>query len=226
MKFPDTTRANTYFTDYFNTYKNDPTKIQNYLSLYSSNLNVAANSVSLAGDALTYTNSQLGLLTSGTVSQATVTQLKTMYQNLCATLTTTTAGNTTPYEYLVKTAAVTGITGSKTYYLNNVPYAIIASGDYTVSASTPSTIGLIVASGNVTVNKDFSGMIIANGTVTLTKSVTANKQAVTMALAAMGDDVSVYLNFSSGSFSGNGSGGSIPLWDNLVDFTNWSKDTY
>ena len=233
MKFPSADMANAYFKDYYGASK---ASVQKYLDLYSNGivLNTGATQ-NMSGDGLTFDGANLGFLNPSGVPEASIAGIAASYANLCVTLSRTDSGAAaTAYDYYVDTAQLSAVSGIRTYSLGGVPKVIVTSGSYTIDSGTDGNVHIVIASGNVTVRRSFTGLIFAGGTVTLYSPVTASNALVQDALQALSNDddhdgVNVYyylypqhispLNVSTSTSGVNG-------WDlsALVTFRNWAKN--
>jgi hypothetical protein len=108
---------------------------------------------------------------------------------------------------------------------------LLKKGDYTISSATSDTIKIIVATGDVEVNSDFTGLIISGGTVNVMANLQADREGVSQAFAAkatIGADEKRILDFlkiTSEDDAGTGEH-SENNWnlDKLVTYQNWIKD--
>ena len=109
--------------------------------------------------------------------------------------------------------------------------AIVTNADYTCDSQSPANLQLIVSTGDVTINKNFSGVVIAKGTVTVNGSI-GTKEGETWVPPST--DWQTLLNATTGDgkklsdFLGNGSassGSGTNKWDigDLVVYGNWRK---
>ncbi|WP_283675013.1 hypothetical protein [Butyricicoccus sp. Marseille-Q5471] len=238
MKFPTVEDANRHFKDYFT---QNQAQLTEYLEMYTT-LSTALGSTQTSGYTLVKNADTdayaLREYVPADSLTTTASQLSKMYGQLCVTLSannsTTTATN--PYDYLVKGTALADLAEGKTWFYqdkNGVfqPVALIVRGDYTINSDTPDTVRVILATGNVTVHRDFSGLIISGNTITMTGSVNAvvsNEEEVIGAFTGLneaGQQFSDFLNVGV-TEGGNTVGGGSSNWslDSLVAFRNWSKN--
>ena len=252
FKFPtdDETKnyANKYFADYFSEHAED---IQKYLNIYCDLYDLKDNSIlGFAGGVYDSTNptddapSVFRLINDTAVPDINFT---TRYANLCATLSLTDDGKTedggdppeSPYEYYVNTTELSGLNGGTKYYPEGSTASnaqvIVADCDVTIDASDAEHVHLVIASGDVKVNSDFTGLIIAKGNIELNASVTADRDKVSDALEALKykDDNNrlkyYYFNFrpsDSGENENSNDNYSNTGWDMnaLVSYENWTKN--
>lgn len=230
MQFASTTDANHYFKDYFTVNKDDITR---YLAMYTDLSDLDGISQT-SGYAVYQSDGEYKLRGYAARDSLTATsnQLTTMFAQLSRTLSTNPVSTTAtdPYEYIVN--------GSKFseevpegehlwFYDGSDPVALAVNGTYTIDGSTPDTLRLILASGDVTVSQDFHGLIISGGTITMERSVYASEEDVVSAFSATNGDLkfSDFLNEGAGEDDSSGAGGSMGNWnlDGLVSFQNWLK---
>jgi hypothetical protein len=230
LRFSTPEQANAYFRDYYNA--NKPT-LQKYLVLYAKGILLGGSATkNLAGEAFTYDGTALGDIidSQGSVSSTSVGELADSYANLCATLSTAAdPGVASPYDYYVDTQQLEALDTTRLYASDGVEKAVVADGDYTIGTNnTPDTVHIVIASRNVTVDRDFTGMIIAGGNVRLNRSVTADRALTVDALGALVNGSAYYfLNpqhiapLNTGGASGGSEG-----WDlnTLVTYQNWAKN--
>lgn len=230
FKFPTPEDANRYFADYFTAHSEE---IQKYLNLYCSSYSLADSPILGAAGGVYDTDSEgaLSLLGATAIPPATLEAIRTSYSNLCVTLTRTEDDSDaeSPYYYYVNTGELASA-GTGALPLNGEDRVVVTtSADYRVSLAAP-TVNVIIASGSVTVDRDFTGLIIAGGDVTLNAAVTASRELVAEALQALvNPDGNGYLYLNpehiSPAYSSKDSDiGSI--WDlsALVTYENWTKN--
>lgn len=237
IQFPTPAYANAYFADYF---QHNYASIQRYLDLYSRGIFLNNPlTPNLAGGMYTFNtgaNTQdasddtRNLIDATSVPASTIQEISDSYANLCVTLSKDIKGNgeASPYEYFLDTNQ---ITGTATYSKDGAVRAVVTNAsEYKVSdALELGPVNLIISSGDILVDEDFTGIIIAKGTVSLLHSVTADSTAAMDALQALlADGGGSYLNpkyFSSedGSPEELPNGASWNL-NKLVTFENWKKN--
>lgn len=237
LKFPSTDMANAYFKDY---YASNKAVIQKYLDLYTNGVLLSGTATkNLAGEAFTFNGTTLSdtIIDANGVPAASIDGITSNYNNLRVTLSRTavdTSGAATAYDYYVDSAQMNGLNGVQVYALNSVPKVLVTNGGCTIDDTMDSNIHIVIASGNVIVQRDYSGLIIAGGTVTLNNNVTADRAKVSEALQALmyynKDDKKneyYFLNPAHISpFNSNGSVGSDDVWNMnvLVTYQNWGKN--
>lgn len=133
---------------------------------------------------------------------------------------------------------------SRVFHSNTGEAAVVANGDYTVNeagisavaGSGGGTLCVVIASGDITVETDFTGLLIAGGTIHVKDSVTLKadaKKAGMALLAKSNEGVRAYeylvdgenyivAGSTGGTMPGNYDGSSIDLGD-YVTYENWSK---
>lgn len=237
VTFNSTARANAFFAGYFG--QNSDTVV-NYLDSYLQSYS-AAQVVFSRGDTYSADNGKLGLLTAGDTQMqkrtATYgTTFRRLYTKLSATASLSEAeinAGLTPYRYLVNTAAVDelpdGVTdftedGGETSETNPAKGRVV-KGDYAVNAGE--TARLIICSGSVTVNADFSGTILAGGSVDLKAGISYSPEVSAVLQQAKNGTRRLvdYIAVGSGTGGKGSTSGSTSAWsvDELVTYQNWKK---
>ncbi|MEL4106309.1 hypothetical protein AAFA46_05635 [Oscillospiraceae bacterium WX1] len=232
VKFPSGERANDYFRDY---YAANSTALGKYTAVYTNGITLMNNAIkNISGEAYTFNAGLASVISKTTFSNTPISEYPGSYENLCVTLSKSVpgGGEASPFEYYLDDAQMAAVSGTTTYSKDgDVRVIVTNASNYNVSQA-PGTVSLILSTGNVTVDRDFSGLIIAKGTVELQANVTANSAAVSSALQALltskdGKTYYLYLNQDYFSPSDMGTGNeSAALWDlnNLVVFDNWRKN--
>ncbi|HWP79928.1 MAG TPA: hypothetical protein VN446_04740 [Candidatus Acidoferrum sp.] len=244
MEFGSREKANEYFKDYFS---RNQTEIEKYIDVYSDGISFFPSQPrTIAGGLVTYEQDDgdevgdAGLVdASAVVSPSTPARLTTMFTNLCSTLSTNMAADDpgiSVYDYIVDDDAMARITGDTYFYQENdddfdEPVALIVDHEYTVNSTTPGSIKVIVATGNITLRKDnFTGLLISGGNIYLEKSAEADHIGVSAAfqgIATVGGTGMTLLDFLKISTSANQSfaGGAGINWnlERLVTYDNWTK---
>ena len=243
FKFEDPALANVYFSDYFTEHADS---IQKYLDIYCEEYYPLADAASLglAGDAYAYIDDSqetLELIEATGVSDTTLEAIENSFNNLCVTLSRTNDGDDTaesPYDYYVDTEALLSLSAGMHYYPegseSSNAQVLVANGNVTISSGDTDTIHIVIASGNVEVCADFTGLIIAGGNVTLKADVTADRAAVADALQALSNDddedgiYEYYFLNPEHIAPVNSSAGQTEdsAWDmnELVTYENWTKN--
>ena len=246
FKFEDSELANTYFRDYFSEHSDS---IENYLNVYCSHegydvaYDIADDAgYGLAGEVYDYTDEAneageietvLSLVDATDVPASTLETIENSFDNLCLTLSRTDDGGETtaesPYEYYVDIKALEDFDKTGEYSHDGVVKAIVCDGNYDIG-NIDDSVHIVIASGRVRVNSDFTGLIIAGGNVVLRANVTADSAAVADALQALiTEDGDAYefldpehLAPVGSSTTQSGSYG----WDMnaLVTYDNWTKN--
>ena len=255
MEFTTLNAANAYFEERFdkksnqiNSYLTSSTTSGTEVTIEYSNLNVSAN-----GNISTY---GYGITGNGdddpyTLSQPTRTQfnpsgMRSTFNQLKKTLIdgNRVGDDITPYTYIVNTNKVNTLGEEPKYFYDAdtvdsddpIPLGVVVNGDYTITSSTPSTMRLVIASGNVTVSADYSGLIISGNKITLLGEgvdIIHNKAGVIDAFdaVAINDDdtrdiMGTYLlhgvNVGEDWTESDGAKG----WnlDDLITYKNWTKN--
>jgi hypothetical protein len=234
LTFDSQEHANQYFKGYFSHHSDN---INKYLGTY---LDFYRSAPSVMGSGNTYT----GTVTDGSVSDsglenassedvlsAAAKQYQSQYKNLCSTLTTSLSSSAAnPYEYIVNTAKVEELSDAVTKFTNDSgeTVAVIVKGNCKIQdVADLDKLKIIIATGDVTVEKAFNGLIISGGTVTMRASLACD-EGVSSALQAVdgeGETLLSYLNIGSntgGSLIG-GTGGSSWEVDDLVNYSEWRR---
>lgn len=190
MQFDTLQNANAYFKDYFTVNKD---KITEYLSLYTT-LNSTVGTMQTSGYSLTKNDQGSYELRSAVARDSITTpasQLETMYQQLKKTLSSTPEATTAdnPYDYIVneeKIKTVLPVEGQKLEFTDGSGdvVALIVRGNYTIDSETPAKVQLILATGDVDVERDFSGLIVSGGVIDMNQSVHASEREVVSAFAS------------------------------------------
>lgn len=231
MKFGNTNgktsvqNANDFFKAYFTA---NSGKIQQYVKGYLSSYTPVSLTQS-AGWTLTKNgdNYTLGSAPINTVGSSSA-QLATTFANLCQTLSAKSAAADSPYEYYVNTGKVAALTAAKYFTATDEKkVGVVVNGGYTIDDSDEqSALNVVIASGDVIVNRAFSGLIISGGTVTINYDITADSTAVNSAFAATNgtETLGSYLQNGVGNTSQTSDSGSSWNYDKLVTYQNWSKN--
>ncbi|MDD3347404.1 hypothetical protein [Oscillibacter sp.] len=230
MEFASTADANQYFKDYFAANQGD---ISRYLKMYTDLSTL--DGIAQTSGYVVY-QSQEGYQLRGYAARdsltTTSTQLTTMFRQLGQTLSvnpvTTSARD--PYEYIVNTDKLARelSPGSRKWFdVDGDVLGLVVNDSYTITDSTPSSLRVILASGDVQVSRDFRGLIVSGGAITMEKSVYASEEGVVSAFSATNGDLKFgdFLNDAIGSGGHTESTGNLGSWklDGLVSFQNWLK---
>ena len=237
MKFDTKEAASQYFKDYFSYNSGE---ISRYLKVYSDVLS-SAQSTQSSGTTYDLNNGVLSLLGESSTLSVSANRMKSMYKNLCVTLSSnipySSTPATSPFGYTVNTTAVSGLTADLTPFRDSggtVKAVIIKNSGLAPRTITSilnqygSGVCLILATGDVTVDSVFHGLILSAGTISMSASVYADSNEVTAALRAAdssGNDLLHYMNVGV-SQGGSGQQSSTgTTWDPgvLVAYANWKK---
>ncbi|MCQ2451675.1 MAG: hypothetical protein MJ075_00880 [Oscillospiraceae bacterium] len=236
MAFDTAEHRSQYFRDY---YTANTDNIQQSINRY---ITVTQTAASLQTKGYTFTNENDRLRfnsyldnASADILDSSAGRLKTMFSNLCQTLSTSSsaAGVTNPYDYVVNTGALSSLSGSKLYMdVEGNVVAMAVNGSYTYDteefARYPQ-LCLIVASGNVQITHNFSGLIISGSNMNLNAStILANRDEVVSAYTAKADDETTirnYLNITIEDATGSADDAASAGWNviGLVSTANWQK---
>jgi len=228
MEFRDPTGANDYFESWF---AENSSQMNSYLSA-GSDLNASGSNTlgyTIRGRDGTYAVSRpTGVTFDCTGMRSTFNQLK---KTLIDSNTLATASN--PYEYIVDTGRVRSIDGSLTFAdESGVVIGLVTDGDYTIDGSRPE-LRMIIADGDVTVERSFRGLVICGGTIHIHNSVTmeADEGEVLRAFNSVNtEDPSDLLRSYLANGVGDGGGivdpGGEDGWElnSLVTYRNWTKN--
>lgn len=250
-----TKEASEYYQDYYNT---DSTKLQKYTQFYTDNIQVSDDaSIYTAGNYSIYDGTNLSLLKgiaddsidldaeSASIKQtyeALNSKLITNYGDLPANATTvslfTNIINSTNMTDIISA----GSGGEKTFeaeYQGTKYTAVVKNGDYTFdTAAKNKKVDVIVATGNVYIDDDFTGTIVAKGKIIVKRNckITNGTQEIFKALllstvSDATDSKHLYDVFMDGAeYLGNVSRVSDKTqedtkidYSSLITYQNWTK---
>ena len=150
--------------------------------------------------------------------------------------------NTTPYTYIVNTRAISEMTNTeatpnggvmKKFYIDGNVVGIVVDGSYSITSTAPSTLRLVIASGDVTVSADYNGLVISGQNINLSGNgvdiihddggVVA---AIEHATATDNDKLIDYLLHGFNNDEDAVEAGGVEGWDldALVTYKNWTKN--
>ena len=262
MEFDTVNAANTYFEEQFAKNKGqlDSYLTDDNVTLYAntgkSNLNVSNN-----GSASTYGYALVGNDGVYTLSQPTRTQfnpkgMRDTFTQMRTTLIDNAAVDyydeddkkLTPYKYIVNANKIGEMTNTETDVAGNEVkkfhkpdgttnpplVGIVVKGNYTINSATPASLRLVIATGNVTVSKSYTGLIISGGNIILNTNNVHIEHAATEVNAAIehgiAGDNDRLINYLLHGFHAEGDdpeeAGSTNGWnlDKLVVYKNWTKN--
>lgn len=236
LQFDTPAHANAYFSDYFSS---NSSRINDYINDYTT-LTSATGTTQAAGYTIVSSKDTNGKTTYslGTVPSAALgtgaAQMQSTFGQLTRTLfasSSITDDATTPYTYFVDTTKINSAlpSGRTEFTTDGKTLGIICRGDYTIDGDIPDTVRVVIATGNVTVARDFSGLIIAGGNITLNASVSASSETSTAFGAAATINGTAYTLgdfLLHGATNTDSAGGSNSGWnlDALITYRNWKKD--
>jgi hypothetical protein len=221
--------VNEYFEQRFSQTRS---QINGYLG-NSSNLNASGTATlgyTISGKDGNYTFSRAnGVLFDCTGMRSTFNQLK---KTLIDLNPNPGDGVDNPYKYIVKTGMLAELNGgTKTFEdTDSKKVGIVKDGNYTINGDTPTTVRVIIASGNVTVESSYTGLIIAGGNIIISKnvSITADSEGVVKAFKAKSgsEELGNYLRSGGTNFYGENIAGKADGWqlNTLVTYKNWTKN--
>ncbi len=203
--FKTRSAANEYFKDYFTV---NAQRIEQYTDLYLKDFSANAANVNSAGN--TFYNDAGNKLTLYAADSTILTgDLSTRFKN-----------KTSPFDRYVFRDM---LTDNLTFKKDGKTVAVVTNGDYTFTGAS-SDLKLIVAKGNVKVQKSFTGMIIAGGNVAIEgTNTTVTAETLTSdilnATDSSGKSLSEYVHGLSSTDSDN-------AWDmnKLVVYSEWEEN--
>ena len=259
-------QASQYYEDYYNIdHSSADSKLQKYTAFYTKSIQVNdAASIYTSGDYSLYDGSNLSLLkgiVDGVDMDAQSIELKNTYTALRKRLITSynslppTAETASLFTNIVhednlkkftehKTGKKIEVTATYTdkYNKDETYKAVVVDGDYTYPQSDSKenkNVRIIVATGNVTINADFTGTIIAGKKIFVNKQCTVSNcpqeifkalllkevktGSQTMHLYDVFDDGADYLGGITKT-AANGSGDADIDYSSLITYQNWKKN--
>lgn len=259
-------QASQYYEDYYNIdHSSADSKLQKYTAFYTKSIQVNdAASIYTSGDYSLYDGSNLSLLkgiVDGVDMDAQSIELKNTYTALRKRLITSynslppTAETASLFTNIVhednlkkftehKTGKKIEVTATYTdkYNKDETYKAVVVDGDYTYPQSDSKenkNVRIIVATGNVTINADFTGTIIAGKKIFVNKQCTVSNcpqeifkalllkevkiDSQTMHLYDVFDDGADYLGGITKT-AANGSGDADIDYSSLITYQNWKKN--
>ena len=259
-------QASQYYEDYYNIdHSSADSKLQKYTAFYTKSIQVNdAASIYTSGDYSLYDGSNLSLLkgiVDGVDMDAQSIELKNTYTALRKRLITSynslppTAETASLFTNIVhednlkkftehetgkKLEVTTTYTGK--YNKDETYKAVVVNGDYTYPQSDSKenkNVRIIVATGNVTINADFTGTIIAGKKIFVNKQCTVSNcpqeifkalllkevktGSKTMHLYDVFDDGADYLGGITKTAT-NSSGDADIDYSSLITYQNWKKN--
>jgi len=230
LHFSSQDRANQYFKDFFTA---RPEKIAEYIGDYTQ-LGDKAKSISGAGHSLYASGGALSLAEA--VPSVDVSGQAGQFANRCQTLDPNKSSADpaeTPFTYFVNAGAIPP--GVTEFYLpgdthNAAALVIHNAGGYAypIDSGTASTVKVVIATGDVIINRRFDGLILTGGTIVQNANIYSDPDAVQDILhsAAAEDGTKLpdaYLR--NAVLLGGESGTTRTSWDLdiLVSYRNWAK---
>lgn len=232
--------ANRYFKDYVLA---NPVQLNNYVSKYVevSESKVASQTMGnffVGSGNLTFrdylSNSQSAAI------RANSAQYEKYFSNMCQTLSYNESSNDpddNPFTYYINSEKITDeLNGVQEFKdENGTTVALVVDGNYTYDDTSSSDIHLIIATGTVTVKKNYEGLIFCGENLKLDAdtSLSANSKEVEKSYAGaakigeedrrIGDYFKIPIGESSNwsESSESGSGKSVA---SLVTYSNWKKN--
>ncbi len=188
IKFSEADGANDYFADYF---EHNSEHITDYLASYTS-LSTVSGISQTSGHVLTQDGENYELKAVNPITINSADYMKNAYNNLVKTLISTEDGSetgaNTPFEYIIDMNVVNEFIRNnpssdntwrfanddgkiKAVFVNNA-----GSSAYLTNELMPD-VNLVVATGNVEVGRDFTGLVLSNGSVTVRSNGAVNADA-------------------------------------------------
>lgn len=235
-------KAARYFNDFYAADKNRAEELKKHTDFYTDTIKSAAEAnIKTVGNYTLYDN-DLVVLPGKTSTIDGTGKFTKAFRALCTNLTTKVKAGQRENEVfknIINEAVLNGYLAGvvqKEVSVNGVK-AVITSGNYDYNSSS-GDVRLIVANGDVTVKRNFTGTIIANGKVTVNSAGEIKsddsgiiKNLISEPLTAGGSDY-FYKVFRDGeAFAASGStasgndlfaDGSVDL-SKLVSYSNWKK---
>ncbi len=211
INFSTPEAASTYFKDYFSQNETNG-ELTQYIDAYA-NFSEHALQMQTRGYAIEQTASGQYILPEILpVNEDNALYMQTVYSRLCTSLSNSETTANTPYDYIINTAeiekfvnsnentsehfaALSGISTQNAVFefknSENNTVALVINNEnstpFVLNTGEFENVSLIISSGDVTLNRAFSGLIISNGNVTLATNgaISANAQNVHSAINAV-----------------------------------------
>lgn len=226
LNFKTQELATTYFINYLKCF---PERVYNGFPINSVKINETPGACITAGNIMTY-NGSVSLIqgTNGSFNNNYATSFKNLTSSLHKNLEGTVSGGANiVFENIIDIDSIRAdsaedgsvlekdITiGEENYYLcviNNE-----GSGTYNFDLSGKK--GIIIATGNISVNRNFTGLIISNKTIELnTSTITADPDTVSLILSSDSDIAKYFRAYK------NSSSGAVNVSE-LLQIENWRKN--
>lgn len=216
LNFASKDKATTYFKNFKICY---PDIVYNGFPIKGIVLNNNNGSIITAGNLTAYDEKKLQIMEGNNGEYPN--NYATQYNNLSHTLQLYTDSQKSLFDTLINSKAIeSDATGDGT--MNDPYYVRIIKGDFSLNEADKS--GMIIATGNVTVNKSFTGTIIAGGTITLCGGANVNADPSTVsAIINNNDAIKKYFVEFSGKDNSSGKLKTINMKD-LIVYENWKKN--
>ena len=243
--------ASLYYNDY---YSENTEKLNTYADFFANviNSNDAASRVYTAGKFSLYESDELKLYGTNELDvDDEIALLENTYTALNSTLTANyQSGNgaaygQTVFENIIDTAKLLEVTNGQpsgkrkvsfTGSAGNVMTAVLVNGDYTYSSETQEggNLRLIIATGDVNVNADFTGTIICLGKLSVNGNCNIKNEDQEKMKKLLTADIDgtnfLYHIFDEGSSyivsltGGNGDASNTSIaYSDIITFKNWTK---
>ena len=225
LVFNDKKFANEYFKAYFTA---DPSKIAQYLNLYvtlsdkatNAEINAAGNTFYMddnstpdnkEDDKLTLNLASEQIYATGLQARYSTIQKQSPYQTYVNTQELAKLGSNTTLEFKIEGKVVAIVTNVKNYTYDKVP---------------PSTVRLIIASDNVEIAKEFTGIVIAGSNIIANANITSELLNSDILTAETDDHISLSRFIRNSAQLGEPTKITKDSWDldTLVYYENWTKN--
>ena len=242
MDFDDDVKVSAYFEDYF---RENSAQINSYLDA-GSNLN--SLTISAPGYAINGKNGDYSVIRADDADfgwdslRATFDLLKTTLIDPNPDIDINNPDDDKypydPYDYIVNDDMVNAVDGISEFMLDIdrdgelEVVAVVTDGDFTISSDDDyDDLLMVISSGNVTVNRNFTGLVISGGTIEIKGNVTLRSDPYFVPSAftaknAEGKSVSEYLLHGTDAVMGEDVQMNTDGWNmnSIVSYKNWIKN--
>jgi hypothetical protein len=217
ISFTDQDKANEYFRDYFAA---KPDTISQYLDIY---LELSGNTKMTSitkGSSYQYAGGSWSTV-SGTFSDAQSILAKSYSDSYTNYIQS-------PFYQYVNQEKFDGLNNKTLEFVKDgKTVAVVTDDDYDYSLEKSGDIRFIIAGGNVTISKSFSGIVLAKGTVTVSKSVSCVTDSnIGDAVANLDGTTVTFAQYLDDGILGGSISSEVNYWspDKLVYYSNWQKN--
>ncbi len=236
ITFSDTANANRYFRDYFNT---NTSEITGYIEDYAE-LSTVGGIPQVAGNYIIESNTGVySLGTQRNIATESAEYVKDSFDNIVKSLSTATTTKPNPFEHLVDTGELEKFI-TKNQEVSGIYEFKNSSGDVVALVVNKSLafddlnrypdVKLIISTGDVTLNQDFSGLILSDKDITISGSadqISSDPDGVSSAFSATYNGISISELFTiAGTASITGTMEQTEVRDitDMVTYANWTKN--